>query len=104
MKTYYFTQYWEDEWECGDGCCSGGGEWVIDFQEMVDENGKYCYNTSIGTSWTIEDALRQVYEIECGEDIPEFVWFFDSLEIENWLVRHLHLKGVEVVFKEQGEK
>ena len=30
--------YWEDEWECGDGCCSGCGEWVINFQEMVDEH------------------------------------------------------------------
>lgn len=104
MKTYYFTQYWEDEWECGDGCCSGGGEWVINFDEMIDEYGNHFDMNSIGTSWTIEDAIRQVYEIEYEDYVPDFVWGdMDCIEQQNWLNNQLQLKNVKVVFKEYEE-
>jgi len=104
MKTYYFNMHWEDEWECGDGCCSGCGEWVINFQEMVDEHGNHFDMDSIGTSWTVEDALRQVYEIEYEEYVPDFVWEgMDFNEQQRWLTNQLLAHNVQVVFKEHEE-
>ena len=103
MKTYYFSQRWEDEWECGDGCCSGGGEWVINFLEMVDENGNTWDSNHIGTSWTVEDALRQVWELEYDVDVPDYVLEKDYDWQYSWYVRQLYLKDVSVVFKNEGK-
>ena len=101
MKTYYFSCYWEDPWECGDGCCSGGGEWVINFVKMIDGQGNISDECSrnFGTSWNKPDALAQVYELEYDEYVPDFVYNMSFEDADKWVEAELLKKGVVVVFE-----
>lgn len=101
MKTYYFSCYYEYPWECGDGCCSGGGEWVINFSMVKDEQGNLSnqYSRNFGTSWSTTQALQQVYELEYDEYVPDFVYVMSFEEADKWVEASLLKKGVVVVFE-----
>lgn len=103
MKTYYFSCYYEYPWECGDGCCSGGGEWVINFVKFTDEQGNISDGCSrnFGTTWNKPDALAQVYDFEFDEYTPDFVWekLYTWEDQEKWLEASLLKKDVVVVFE-----
>ena len=49
MKTYYWQGWWEEPWECGDGCCSGGGEYRINFSHLEVDGEEVEWHSWSGT-------------------------------------------------------
>jgi hypothetical protein len=103
MKTFYFSGYWEEPWECGDGCCSGGGDYYIDFTHMVEGDKTYdhlCF--SFGTCYDKEGVLLSVYEMLFDEDVPDVVFEMKENEAMRWLAQKLEERDVFVVIDIDG--
>lgn len=97
MKTYVFEGWWEETWSCGEGCCSGGGEYHINFVHLlVDgvEDKSYYYKG--GTDYWPEDVYISVYADVFDEYAPPMVCDMSPLEQTAWLKEELKKVGVDV--------
>ena len=97
MKTYYFSGYWEEEWECGDGCCSGGGEYHINFDCLEIDGKEVECHSWFGTEYEEVGPYLSVYAQEYGEDAPNGVHEMSEREAIRWLKEQLAKAGVSVV-------
>jgi hypothetical protein len=103
MKTFYFSGYWEEPWECGDGCCTGGGDWLIDL-DCVKEGEETLPDTPyFGTCFSEVDVLISVYEHVYGEHVPDNVFDTWDTAAERWLTQKLKERDVFVVIDIEGE-
>lgn len=104
MKTFYFSGYWEEPWECGDGCCTGGGNYYINFTHMIEGDKTYdhlCFR--FGTCYDKESVLFSVYEEVFGEDVPYHVYEIWDESVDRWLTQKLKERDVFVVIDIEGE-
>lgn len=105
MKTYYFTGHWEDAWECGDGCCSGGNEWIINFiKVVVDGELLNNYRFPIGTCYSLADGYISVFEQEYGDSAPDCVYAAEEAICIRWLEEDLVLRNVFVNVLLEGKE
>lgn len=98
MKTYVFEGWWEDAWECGDGCCSGGGEYHINFVHLlVDgvEDKSYYYKG--GTNYWPGDVYISVYEDVFDTNVSDDVYEMSPWEQTKLLKEELKKVGVDVI-------
>ena len=97
MKTYYFSGYWEEPWECGDGCCSGGGNYHINFDRLEIDGEEVEWNSWFGTEWEEVGPYLSVHAQEYEEDAPDGVHEMSEQEAIRWLKEQLAKAGVSVV-------
>ena len=106
MKTYYFIGHWEDAWECGDGCCSGGNEWIINFSGLeIDGEQINDFVYSGGTCYSLKDVFLSVFEQENGDFAPECVSEEEEKDAYNrWLEEDLTARDIFVNVLLEGQK
>lgn len=97
MKTYYFSGYWEEPWECGDGCCSGGGNYHINFTHLEVDGKEVEWHSWFGTEYEEVGPYLSVYAQEYEEDAPDGVHEMSEREAIHWLKEQLAKAGVSVV-------
>lgn len=97
MKTYYFSGYWEEPWECGDGCCTGGGNYHINFDCLEVDGQVVEWHSWFGTEWEMIGPYFSVYAQEFEEDAPDGVHEMSEQEAIQWLKKQLALAGASVV-------
>lgn len=97
MKTYYWHGWWEDPWECGDGCCSGCGEYHINFSDLLVDGEEAKCHSWFGTEYELSGPYFSVYQEEYGEEAPEMVHEMSEEEAILWLEHKLEQKGVCVI-------
>lgn len=97
MKTYYFSGYWEEPWECGDGCCSGGGNYYINFTHLEVDGKEVEWHSWFGTEWEEVGPYMSVYREEFGEEVPDHVYEMYETHAISWIEEKLAQKDVFVV-------
>ena len=97
MKTYYFSGYWEEPWECGDGCCSGGGDYHINFTHLEVDGKEVEWHSWFTTEYEEVGPYLSVYAQEFEEDAPDGVHEMGEQEAILWLKGQLEKAGVSVV-------
>lgn len=97
MKTYYFSGYWEEPWECGDGCCSGGGDYHINFDCLEIDGEEVELNSWFGTEYEEVGPYMSVYQEEFGEEVPDHVYEMYETHAISWLEGKLAQRDVFVV-------
>lgn len=97
LKTYYWQGWWEDPWECGDGCCSGGGEYHINFSHLEVDGEEVEWHSWFGTEWEMSGPYFAVYQEEYEEKVPVFVHEMSEDKAVRWIKQELAQKDVCVV-------
>lgn len=104
MKTFYFSGYWEERWECGDGCCSGGGVYIINF-DCIKERGVVVKDQPyLPTCFSKLDVLIFVYEYVYDNLVPAKVFETRTEKTVHWLTQKLKERDVFVVIDIDGEE
>lgn len=99
MKTFYFSGYYEEPWECGDGCCTGGGDYYIDLNYIKEGEETLPDTPYFGTCFNEVDVLICVYEHIYGEYVPDNAFETWGSKAERWLTQKLEEHGVRVVIE-----
>ncbi len=118
MKIYRWLETYEPPWECGDGCCSGGGDYLYTYLETYDtetdtvvfEDGVYPISSDSA------DTLFKTYEhvtgifVFCKYKYPagdnENVWQEGYREVVRAVTNELNEMdvGVEIICKEEDNE
>lgn len=99
MKTYYFSGYWEEPWEGVCGCCSGGGNYYINFDRLEIDGKEVEWFSWVISEYEEVGPYMCVYREEFGEEVPDHIYEMYEPHAISWIEGKLAQKDVVVVLE-----